>query len=67
MALQAIPHQGSPYGIVTLSCGVAGLTAATAEGTWKAMVAEADTALYEAKAAGKDCVVLAQDDGAVPA
>ncbi len=59
VALQSIPHEQSPLGMVTLSCGVAGLTPATAAASWEALVAEADAALYEAKSEGRNRVCAA--------
>jgi two-component system chemotaxis response regulator CheY len=61
----ALPHPHNlPYGIVTLSIGIAAF-----EGTgaldFEAIIAEADTALYEAKRSGRNRVILAQ--AAVPA
>jgi diguanylate cyclase (GGDEF)-like protein len=52
----AIPHAASARGIVTISAGVA--TRAGKGGDSAAdLVANADHALYAAKAAGRDCVV----------
>ena len=51
----ALPHVGTPPGIVTMSLGVASVVPSkqyTAEG----LVREADSALYHAKQAGRNCV-----------
>jgi diguanylate cyclase (GGDEF)-like protein len=57
----AIPHEESPHGVVTLSCGVAGLSA-TGVGpeTWQDVVRSADEALYRAKSAGRNRVESAE-------
>ncbi len=55
---RAMPHPGSPNGIVTVSIGVATEDTdhyATAE----ALIAAADAALYAAKSAGRDRVMVA--------
>jgi diguanylate cyclase (GGDEF)-like protein len=56
----AIPHEASPgRDRVTISVGVA-----TVSGAWTAaqIVALADRALYEAKAAGRDCEIAVDDE-----
>jgi two-component system chemotaxis response regulator CheY len=50
-----IPHSGSAFGIVTASLGVASLRAGTGA-TVEGWIGEADTALYEAKRAGRNQV-----------
>ena len=51
----ALPHEGSPAGVVTISVGVA---SAIPDGeTAAALVAQADARLYEAKRAGRNRVV----------
>ena len=53
----AIPHAGSPQGVVTISIGatlVDGASDIDAEGAYQ----QADAALYRAKEAGRDRVVL---------
>jgi diguanylate cyclase (GGDEF)-like protein len=51
----AITHHNSPYGIVTLSMGVA-LVTPTAQTSIEELVAAADKALYQAKSNGRDQV-----------
>ncbi|NDV87830.1 diguanylate cyclase [Aurantimonas aggregata] len=57
----AIPHSGSSHGVVTISAGVATLTAgAGAElRDLAGLIQSADVALYQAKANGRDTVVAA--------
>ncbi len=50
-----IAHERSPYGLVTVSIGVA-TAAPSPDGARTALLEAADTALYEAKAAGRNCV-----------
>ncbi len=66
MAVEAlhIQHDGQPLGQVTISIGVAtfpehGTTAA-------ALIHAADTALYQAKARGRNCVCVANQETQVP-
>jgi diguanylate cyclase (GGDEF)-like protein len=49
----AIPHESSPYGIVTISAGVA-TCVPNPVSSWKPLVRAADEALYAAKAAGRN-------------
>jgi len=49
----AIPHHNSPYGIVTISAGVASCVPNPVS-SWKPLVRAADEALYVAKAAGRN-------------
>ena len=56
----ACPHASSPFGIVTLSIGLAS-TDATSNITAMDLLAEADRALYRAKASGRDQISLAND------
>jgi diguanylate cyclase (GGDEF)-like protein/PAS domain S-box-containing protein len=68
VADQAIPHDGVPWGHVTISLGVASLPAVD-HGSHRdrdALIAAADAALYAAKAAGRDRVARAGDDGSSP-
>jgi diguanylate cyclase (GGDEF)-like protein/PAS domain S-box-containing protein len=53
-----IAHQGSPGSVVTVSVGVSAFPGGGAEGSVESLVQEADTALYAAKAAGRDRVVM---------
>lgn len=52
----AIPHEGSPCGLLTLSAGVASCLPRQATSSPAALVAAADVALYAAKAAGRNRV-----------
>jgi two-component system cell cycle response regulator len=61
----ALPHPNNPpHGVVTMSVGIAAFEATSAS-DFEAVIAEADTALYEAKRSGRNRVVLART--AVPA
>ncbi|HWT08879.1 MAG TPA: response regulator, partial [Roseomonas sp.] len=55
LVADAVPHPAGDGARVTLSAGVAGLDGAT---TLDAALAVADRALYAAKAAGRDRVVI---------
>ncbi len=59
LATANIPHQGTPRTILTLSCGVAALVP-TADLTPQTLIQNADRALQEAKAQGRDRAVLFQ-------
>ena len=51
----AVPHPvAAPGAVVTASMGVA--TATTRQCTWLELTAQADTALYKAKSAGRNCI-----------
>ena len=63
----AIPHEASPTGFLTVSCGLAGLEPGSTK-TFEELLREADEALYAAKQDGKNSVALhggppADDDG----
>ena len=58
--LLAIPHADTPTGIVTSSFGVASLHPGPGVAPEK-LVQLADTALYRAKASGRNCIELMQD------
>lgn len=53
VAALAIPHASSPYGIVTISAGVASCVP-NPVASWKPLVRAADEALYAAKASGRN-------------
>jgi diguanylate cyclase (GGDEF)-like protein len=54
----ALRHGRSERGIVTLSAGVATFVPGRSAGAWQALVADADAALYAAKASGRDTVKM---------
>jgi len=54
----ALPHEGSPQGVVTASFGLAWWAAPTSQLTPEVMYAAADEALYEAKRSGRDQMVM---------
>lgn len=60
----AIPHEGSPLGLVTISCGLATLVPGD-DKPIDELLKEADAALYEAKGKGKNNVAVF--DGFLPA
>ena len=57
----AIPHQASPHGVVTLSAGVASWRPGRRTATWARLVEAADTALYAAKARGRNTFTVHPD------
>lgn len=54
----ALPHEGAPFGIVTVSLGVASTVPQRGQ-TPDQLVQHADEALYQAKQSGRNCVKLA--------
>jgi len=59
---EAIAHQDSATGVLTISAGVSGFELAADATDWHAVVELADAALYEAKAAGRNrCVIAAAE------
>ena len=58
----ALPHEGAPSGIVTVSLGVASVIPVNGQPP-ESLVRAADRALYQAKQAGRNCVVVAPADG----
>ena len=56
----AIPHPASPSGVLTISAGVVAFTPG-ATGSLDQLLEQADMALYRAKAAGRNRVVLFDD------
>ncbi|MYM35542.1 diguanylate cyclase [Duganella sp. FT94W] len=54
-----LPHEGSPFGRVTLSAGVAAMTPQRGVHLTGTLVEAADKALYAAKSAGRNRVTLA--------
>lgn len=61
----AMPHGAVPLGVVTISGGVAATRPEMGANPLD-LVALADAALYEAKAAGRNCVVTAGEADAIP-
>jgi len=56
-----IRHTRSPFGVLTISCGVAGAPSPRGiEAEWGAVVCRADKALYRAKRSGKRTVATAR-------
>ena len=51
-----IPHQDSAFGVLTISCGVAGLPSASKIDSSRYLVEFADQALYRCKNKGRNCV-----------
>jgi diguanylate cyclase (GGDEF)-like protein len=59
----AVPNKGSPFGVVTVSIGAATLYPDPAPHS-ASLVAQADVALYAAKAAGRNCTVASLEHSA---
>jgi diguanylate cyclase (GGDEF)-like protein len=55
----AIEHDESPAGVVTISAGVASVAPGAFDSSLAALVADADRALYRAKANGRNAIVYA--------
>jgi diguanylate cyclase (GGDEF)-like protein len=62
---QALQHQASPFGRVTLSIGASLTRKAPGPGDHRASFATADQALYAAKAAGRNCVILRRHEASL--
>jgi diguanylate cyclase (GGDEF)-like protein len=63
----AIPHEASSFGIVTISAGIAALNPGQQHSEWTWLVEMADTALYAAKALGRNIFTVHPTAEAVPA
>jgi diguanylate cyclase (GGDEF)-like protein len=55
----ALPHEQSPFGIITISAGVASMVPGDGK-TAEMLVSEADQVMYRAKAAGRNQAMLGQ-------
>ncbi|QGZ39507.1 diguanylate cyclase (GGDEF)-like protein [Pseudoduganella flava] len=64
IAALALPHAGSPHGIVTISAGVAAMVPRRGVDAASALLELADRALYAAKAAGRNRVADGPDSAA---
>jgi diguanylate cyclase (GGDEF)-like protein len=51
-------HDGSPYGILTLSVGVGSCQLTREPATWQSLIQAADEALYAAKAQGRNAIAV---------
>ena len=56
-----LPHPSSPFGIITMSAGIAGQSDLHSFPTWQHVVQLADYALYSAKKAGRNCSRLTEE------
>jgi diguanylate cyclase (GGDEF)-like protein len=66
VTLLGLRHEGSPYGIVTLSAGVGSCQFVSEPGTWPSLIKAADEALYAAKAQGRNTIAV-QGSAEMPA
>ncbi len=57
VAALRIPHPGNPPGVATVSCGAAVFEPRRDEHLPLALIGRADQALYDAKRAGRNCVI----------
>lgn len=57
VADRAIPHLRHPMGVMTFSGGISGFEADRGTETWQDLVQRADSALYQAKSAGRNRIV----------
>lgn len=60
LAWRALPHEQSPFGIMTISIGVA-VMVPTEDSSPQLLVQRADRALYQAKEQGRNTALLAQE------
>jgi diguanylate cyclase (GGDEF)-like protein len=56
LAEKKLPHSSSPFGVITISCGVATQTEQSTYPSWHELVHRADQALYAAKRNGRNQV-----------
>jgi diguanylate cyclase (GGDEF)-like protein len=63
----AILHEGSPYGVVTMSAGVASCSPGSECASGSSLVQGADQALYRAKASGRNAVRVHHREAEAPA
>ena len=56
-----LPHEESPHGIVTVSCGVASASPEEPQWRWQGVIQLADESLYFAKRHGRDQIAIACD------
>ena len=60
----SIPHEENPKKVLTLSAGVSGRDQSVFSETWETVLDETNSALYEAKSQGRNCIGSAhQHDG----
>lgn len=63
MSILGITHASSPFGMLTMSCGVSSQTDQTPHNSWQHVVQQADQALYAAKNAGRNRAMQAAEGG----